>query len=206
MKKTIIIFVLVILVLAGCTKSDVVPLTEEPITTFNVNKETSTPSLTPAETAVASGSPIPTGNTSSPVVTPVVSPSASPTASPEVSLDEKFSKISFFLVAGVYTRNVIQNDMKITEMFTLDKTNFIRIASNDFEQEIYAYNYISDNFTYLYYFDGEMISKTVFNIDTGAILQDIDGYSELLKIDAEDLKSYFFELIAEGGLTIEDIS
>ncbi|MBN2852529.1 MAG: hypothetical protein JXQ23_07325 [Clostridia bacterium] len=202
MKKSIILFMIIILVFTGCSTSDVVPLTEEPIATFNVSKETSDPTESPEDTASESATAVPAETT----VTPSPSSSPSSSAVAELTLDEKFAKVNFFLVAGVYTRNVLQNDMKVTEMFTLDKTNFIRIASNDFEQEIYAYNYISDNFTYLYYFDGELISKTVFNIDTGAILQDIDGYSELLKIDAEDLKSYFFTLIGEASLTIEEIS
>ena len=109
------------------------------------------------------------------------------------------------VVSGVYSRKVLEDDTNITEMFTLDKTNFIRVATNDFEQEVYAYNYISDNFTYMYYFDGELVSKTIFNVDTGAILQDADGYSEFLKVVAEEQKIYFYELINVAGITIDEI-
>ena len=145
--------------------------------------------------------------TSGPVeTTSKPSDSTQQTSVDQTTLDEKFAKIDFYLVSGVYSRKVLQEDVEITEMFTLDKTNFVRVASGEFEQEVYAYNYVSDNFTYLYLFDGELVSKTVFNVDTGAILQDINGYSEYLKADADELKSYFTELIRAAGIEISEIS
>jgi len=181
-KITIILILSLTFIFTGCSKNNTLPLDKEAINTFEVSKATQAPNST---------TPSPSEVTSAPLQT---------------SLDKKFASIDFFKVAGIYSRNVIQDDKEITEMFAIDKTNFVRVASSDFEQEVYAYNYISDNFTYLYYFDGEMVSKTVFNIDTGAILQDIDGYSELLKIDAEDLKAYFYDLINAANITIDEIS
>ncbi len=179
MKKLLIISLLSILIFTSCSNSSAIPLDEEPINTFEVTND----SETTTENQQPSASTTPQG----------------------ISLDEKFANIDFHLVAGVYSRNVLQDDAKITEMFAIDKTNFVRVASNEFEQEVFAYNYVSDNFTYLYYFDDEMISKTIFNIDTGAILEDIDGYSELLKVKAEEIKVYFHALIEKAEISVDEI-
>lgn len=185
LKITIILSIALTFIFTGCSNNTTLPLDKEAINTFEISKATQI-------------------TTSTNSVTP--SPSESSAAVLQTTLEKKFASIDFFTVAGVYSRNVVQDNKEITEMFSINKTNFVRIASNEFEQEVYAYNYISDNFTYLYYFDGEMVSKTVFNIDTGAILQDIDGYSELLKIDADDLKTYFYDLINAASITIDEIS
>ncbi|MCK5811615.1 MAG: hypothetical protein KAG94_01830 [Clostridiales bacterium] len=179
MKKLLIIGLISTLIFTSCSNSLVIPLDEEPINTFEVTKDSE----------INSSNPTPTETTES----------------QGISLDEKFANIDFYLVAGVYSRNVLQDDIKMTEIFAIDKTNFVRVASNEFEQEVFAYNYVSDNFTYLYYFDDEIISKTIFNIDTGAILEDIDGYSELLKVKAEEIKVYFNALIEKVEITIEEI-
>jgi hypothetical protein len=186
LKKPIIFLILTILIFSGCELISAPDLEQENIETFEVQKATSAPSDSP-------DSKEETGN------------SQETTAQENISLENKFAKIEFFMVAGFYSRKAIQEDIEYTEMFSLDKNNFIRVAENDFEQEVYAYNYISDDFTYLYYFDGELISKTVFNIDTGAILQDEEGFTELLKIDAEELKIYFGELIKSAELSIDDL-
>ncbi len=182
MKKLLIISLISILIFTGCTNSNVISLEEEAINTFEVNNDSETTTKPSASTTLTE------------------------TTDPQgISLVEKFANIDFYLVAGIYSRNVLQDEAKITEMFSIDKTNFVRIASNDFEQEVFAYNYVSDNFTYLYYFDGEMLSKTIFNIDTGAILEDIDGYSELLKVKSEELKVYFYALIEKAEISIGEI-
>ncbi|MBN2853727.1 MAG: hypothetical protein JXQ23_13405 [Clostridia bacterium] len=127
---------------------------------------------------------------------------------PETSvqtLDDKFAQIDFYLVSGIYSRNVLQDNVQVMELFALDKTSFVRTFSNDYEQEVFAYNYISDDFTYLYYFEGDMISKTAFNITTGMTLQDNDGYRELLTQDADELKAYFIDLIDTAGIKTEEI-
>lgn len=122
-----------------------------------------------------------------------------------VSLDEKFLKIDFHCVSGMYTRKVLQDDIELVEMFSFEKNSFIRIASNEMEQEVYAYNYLSDDFTYLYYFDGELMSKTKINLETNAILEDTAEYAELLFADAEELKIYFGDLLEASGLNVEEL-
>lgn len=122
-----------------------------------------------------------------------------------ILLNDKFAEIDFYLVSGVYSRNVLQDEVKMLEMFALDKDSFVRIASSDMEQEVYAYNYTSDDFIYMYYFDGELLSKTVINVSTGAVLQDEEGYAELLVSDADDLKAYFIQLIYLGNISLPDL-
>ena len=129
---------------------------------------------------------------------------SSPTAN--LGLAEKFEAIGFMMVSGQYTRNVTEDEITLTEMFALEKTNFIRIAYSDMEQEVFAYNYETDDFTYLYYFDGELMTKTKFNIETGAILEDEAKYADLLTTDAEALKVYFYALLDEAGLEITDLA
>lgn len=122
-----------------------------------------------------------------------------------IPLNDKFAQIEFYMVSGFYSRKVQQDGLEFIETFALDKNSFVRIAENELEQEVFAYNYRSDDFTYIYYFDGELMSKTIFNVDTGAILQDPDGYTESLKIDAEEIKIYFYALLDTAGLTVEDL-
>ncbi|MEX1308496.1 MAG: hypothetical protein AB1Z19_08210 [Eubacteriales bacterium] len=134
----------------------------------------------------------------------LASASNSPTSTSDLA--EKFETIGFVMVSGQYTRNVTEDDITLTEMFALDKTNFIRIAFDDMEQEVFAYNYTTDDFTYLYYFDGELMTKTKIHVDTGAVLEDEAGYADLLTTDAEALKVYFNALIDDAGLTISDLT
>ncbi len=168
---------MIFVLLAGCSSDNVVPLTEEPVETFDVQPESPKPTQTASEDPDEDG----------------------------MTLEEKFAKIEFYPVSGVYSRNVMQDDAKMMEMFSLDKHNFIRLASGEFEREIYAYNYSSDDFTYLYYFDNELMVRTVFNMETGAIIEDDDEYAPLLKTDAEELKQYFLDLIQEAGIDINEL-
>jgi len=128
----------------------------------------------------------------------------SPMTAPEMI--SKFNAIGFENVAGQYSRNVVQDDATITEIFAIEKNNFVRIASSDMEQEVFAYNYQSDDFTYLYYFDGDLMTKTKFNVDTGMILEDEAGYADLLQNDSSALKTYFLSLISQAGLSLDDIT
>ncbi len=120
-------------------------------------------------------------------------------------INEKFESIDFYLISGIYSRNVIQEDIEILEMFALDRTNFVRIMSSDLEREVFAYNYMSDEFTYLYYFDGELMSKTVINLDTGKVVEDKDNYAPMLKEDAQQLKEYFYSLIDIAQIDVTEL-
>ncbi len=121
------------------------------------------------------------------------------------SFEEKLNNIGFSLISNQFVRNVIQDDTEIMEMFALEKNSFIRTAVNGFEQEVYAYNYISDDFTYLYYVEDELVAKTVYNVQTGEVLQDDAGYSALLVTEAEALKQYFYDLLKEAQLTVDEL-
>jgi hypothetical protein len=176
--------------LTGCAKSNVHKLLEEPIKTFEVIEETAIPE-----------------NTTSPITTSDVSQNSTNDNTNDISqsLDEKFSLIEFNIVSGNYCRNVTADDVKYTEMFVGKKNNFIRVAINDVEQEVFAYNYVSDDFTYLYYYDGELMSKTVFNLKTGEILEDPEEYASLLQTEAEEIKIYFNELLQASGIALEEL-
>lgn len=176
--KKIIIFLIAIFLLTGCTRSDAPQLLDEPIVTFDVTEVTS----------------IPEENDKLPS-----------TQKANQSIEDRFALIDFCVVSGNYSRNVMHDDVEFTEMFVGYKNNFVRVATNDMEQEVFAYNYTTDDFTYLYYFDGELMSKTVFNIETGAVLQDPEGYAELLLTQAEEIKIYFNDLLKASGLTLNDL-
>lgn len=186
MKKILVIMIIFILLTAGCEYNAPV-LIDEPIETFEVARATIEPTIneTPApEKSTEEDDVIDTDG---------------------ATLDEKLAKIEFFMVSGYFCRNVLEEDTTITEMFSFDKNSFVRIATSELEREVYAYNYLSDDFTYIYYFDGDLVSKTVFNIDTGAILEDSDGYAELLKADADELKKYFYELMDISGFSLDEL-
>jgi len=178
MKKYIIIVVVFTLLTAfftGCSKNDIKDIDDEVIETFEVIKSDE-------------GS---NGNEED--------------ASSNVELDEKFAEIDFYLVSDVYSRNVMQEDVEVLEMFAQDRSNFVRVVSNDLDQEVYAYNYESGDFTYLYYFDSELLSKTVINVETGAIIQDDDNYATILKEDADELKDYFYSLIEISNISVAEL-
>lgn len=121
-------------------------------------------------------------------------------------LSYRFESIDFYMVSGTYSRNVIQEDVEVLEMFAVENSSFVRVFTDDLEREVYAYNYTNDNFTYLYYLDGELVSKTVINVDTGNIVKDEEGYADMLKEDALELKEYFYELMGMAQLTVDDIN
>lgn len=177
MRKIIPILIIAVF-LSGCAGNEATPLTEEPIETFDVEKRTQDPVESDSE--------------------------GEGKVTPE-NPDEKFSTIGFRQVSGVYSRKVLQSETEVVEMFSLEKHSFIRMVSGEFEREIFAYNYKSDDFTYLYYFNGELMVKTIINIDTGAVIEDEDEYAELLAEEAEALKQYFNDLILEAGIGMDEL-
>jgi len=120
-------------------------------------------------------------------------------------LSENFAKAEFSMVAGQYTRLIETDEATTTELFALEKQSFVQIVTNDVNQEVFAYNYFSDDFTYLYYFDGDLAAKTKINLETGAVLQDDGGYADLLLPDAENLKLYFYDILEQTNLTVQDL-
>lgn len=175
---------------SACTQTKMIDISEEPIETFEVN-ESSTPQAAD-ETKQESQN---------------VEQTESETAQIQdvLALEDKLAQIDFYFVSGVYSRSVLQESIELIEMFSLDKNSFVRIATGDMEQEVYAYNYYSGDFTYMYYFEGELLSKTILNVETGAVLQDEDDYASLLTSDADELKEYFFQLIELGNISLTDL-
>ena len=115
------------------------------------------------------------------------------------------ASVSFIPISGQYVRRSMQNDVEYTEMFALDKSSFVRAALDETEEEVFAYNYELDRFTYMYFFEGEMLSKVVYDMDTETVLEDEDDLMELLLGSAHDLKDYFFRLLDKAGIGMEEL-
>lgn len=193
--RKLLFFLIVILLFSGCTKM-APELTDDSIVTFEVTETTSTPNLA-SENTTASNSENTTQSSKD---------SGAFNDIDEKEILEKFASIDFHIVSGNYCRNVTHDDVLYTEMFVTTKKNFVRVANNDVEQEVFAYNYVSDDFTYLYYYDGELMSKTIFNLTTGAIFEDSEEYAKLLKTEAEEIKIYFNDLLKASGLDLDDLN
>jgi len=181
--KLLLVVALIMTTFTGCFGTDIKDINDEVIETFEVIKAEDGDSSIPAVDRLQD--------------------SASQVVNAE--LDAKFAVIEFYNVAGVYSRKVLQDDVEVLEMFAQDRNSFLRVASDNTEQEVYAYNYVTDEFTYLYYFDSELISKTVINVTSGKVKKDDGGYAELIAGDASDLKDYFNNLINTAGITIDEL-
>ncbi len=120
-------------------------------------------------------------------------------------LNEKMNTINFENISGYFTRKTVQDEVEYIEMFAFEKDTFIRIATHELDREVFAYNYKSDDFTYIYYFDGEMTTKTIMNVATGAVLEDDEGYAELLTQSADELKGYFKDLLEVAGISPDEL-
>ena len=183
MKKYFVILLIVLLLLTGCSKFYAPDIQDE--------------NIEPAEAVKASDEV--SGQETQP--TEEVQQQTESAA----SLNEKMAIIGFQKVSGYYTRKAFEEDTEYLEMFSFDKNTFIRITTSDVEREVFAYNYKSDDFTYIYYFDGDMAAKTVINVGTGAVLEDEEGYAELLTLSADELKIYFGSLMEAAGLVPDDL-
>lgn len=184
MRKIISILFMTVF-LCSCAKAPV--LDEE---SFSPSPEPSPPPA--AETAV----PLPQDGDSTPA------PSG---AGISLSLEKRMASISFTPVSGQYVRRSIKGEVAYTEMFALDKSSFVRAALDGTEEEVFAYNYQLDRFTYMYFFEGEMLSKMVYDMGTGAVIMDEDNLLELLTGSAEDLRDYFYSLLDQAGIGVEEL-
>ena len=172
---------------AGCGKEEIKDIDEELIETFEVIKLEDD------------------SNSSSPVTDSLTEDKNGSSIDENKNIADKFEIIDFYLVSGIYSRNVIQEDIEVLEMFALDRNSFVRVASDDLEREVYAYNYSTDDFTYLYYFDGELTLKTVINVATGAVIEDGDGNASVLLEDSAALKEYFYSLIKSADIEVSEL-
>ena len=121
------------------------------------------------------------------------------------TLAQKLETLSFETVSDYYSRNVVQDGADITEMFVIEENRFVRIALSDDEEEVFAYNYASDEFTYLYFFSGELVTKVVYNIGDDKVIEDEDDFIDLVKIEAIELKEYFTSLIEIADISVEEL-
>ena len=123
----------------------------------------------------------------------------------ESALAEKLKALSFEPVSDYYLRNVKQDDADITEMFIPGENSFVRIAMNDDEEEVFSYNYKSDEYCYLYYFSDEQIAKVVYDIGKDKVIEDEYDFFDLVKADAIELKEYFNSLLETADISIEEL-
>ena len=129
----------------------------------------------------------------------------SSTQADEASLEEKLMTISFAKVSDYYIRDCVQDDTPYQEMFAVETDCFIRIGTGVSEEEVFSYNYKTTEFTYLYYFENELISKVVYNIGADKVFEDDDNLADLLKTDAQLLKDYFEDLIEEADIEVAQL-
>lgn len=115
------------------------------------------------------------------------------------------ASVSFIPISGQYVRRSMQNDVEFTEMFALDKSSFVRAALDETEEEVFAYDYRLDRFTYMYFFEGEMLSKMVYDMGAETVLEDEDDLADLLIGSGQDLKDYFNGLLDQGGIGVEEL-
>lgn len=184
MKKYFVILLMVLLLTAGCSKIYTPDIKDENISPAAASK---------ADDALSEQSAEPTQE------------ATQTETDPAVPLEEKMAIIGFEKVSGYYTRKALEEDTEYMEMFSFEKNTFIRITTSDLEREVFAYNYKSDDFTYIYYFDGDIAAKTIINVGTGAVLEDNEGYAELLTLSADELKLYFSSLLEAAGLVPDDL-
>jgi len=184
LKKTIIVLMIVLLLLSGCVTNNAPDIKGE--------------NIQPAQALQAASEP--TGQDLKPQ-----EEAPKDDAQVTVSLKEKMAIIGFEEISGYYTRKALEDETEYVEMFSFEKTTFIRIATSELEREVFAYNYASDDFTYMYYFDGDMTAKTIINIGTGAVTEDAEGYAELLTENADELKVYFSDLMEAAGLVPNEL-
>lgn len=156
-------------------------------------------------TSSPSSDPSPAAETAAPLLQNEDPASAPNDTGISLSLEKRMASISFAPVSGQYARRNIQNDVEYTEMFALEKYSFVRAALDEIEEEVFVYNYKLDRFTYMYYFEGEMLSKAVYDMGSGTVLGDEDDLMELLIGSAQDLRDYFFGLLTEAEIGVEEL-
>ena len=120
---------------------------------------------------------------------------------PESVLAQKLEILSFEAVSDYYSRNVVQDGASITEMLVIADMRFVRIAMGDDEEEVFAYNYFSDEFTYMYFLADELVVKVVYNIGDDKVIEDKDDFIDLVKIEAIELKEYFESLMETADIS-----
>jgi hypothetical protein len=184
LKKLFVVLLMMLLLFTGCSSFNAPDIRDENISPAAADK---------AEDAVAEQSSQPTQEADQ------------NQEDSATSLQEKMAIIGFEEVSGYYTRKAFEEDTEYMEMFSFEKNTFIRITTSDVEREVFAYNYKSDDFTYIYYFDGEIAAKTVINVGTGAVMEDEEGYAEFLTLSADELKIYFNSLLEAAGLVPDDL-
>ncbi len=182
MRKLTAIAIICLMIMSGCTTSAPESLSDEEISPIAASKATKIPAAEATQEVEENSSEDTDG-----------------------LLEDKMGTISFENISGYFTRKAVQDEVEYIEMFAFEKNSFIRIATHELDREVFAYNYKSDDFTYIYYFDGDMTAKTVINVATGAVLEDDGGYAELLTQSADELKGYFKDLLEVAGISPDEL-
>ena len=113
------------------------------------------------------------------------------------SVTEKLESASFLYEDNYYVRNVVQDEGTYREVLDTEANNFMRILNVDSDKEVFDYNYITDTFSYLYYFEDELIMRVVYDYVMGEVLLDEAEQYDNLITDINTLKLYFEDLLEE---------
>jgi len=161
MKKTILFFILILLLASGCT-SKVKPVSaEENVELSHMNNDS--------------------------------------------SLENRLVNISFYPKDDYYVRNISQNDREMIEVIAVQENSFMRIIDTEADKEVFSYNYIKDEFTYLYYFAEEITIKVVYDMTNQNVLDDEDEFFDLIKPEAIAFKDYFNLTFENANIAVDEL-
>ncbi|MFA7688726.1 MAG: hypothetical protein WCX96_01380 [Bacilli bacterium] len=118
---------------------------------------------------------------------------------------EKLEGISFVLKDDYYIRKVIQDETTYEEIVHPIDNEFIRMTNIEGEKEVYSYNYEKDTFTYLYYFEDELIMKLIYGYESNKVIEDKNNLYEDLEEDIAALRTYFEDLLEENKIEKDEL-
>ena len=121
------------------------------------------------------------------------------------TVKEKLEGASFLYEDNYYVRNVVQDEGTYREVLDTEANNFMRILNVDSDKEVFDYNYITDTFSYLYYFEDELIMRVVYDYVMGEVLLDEAEQYDNLITDINTLKLYFEDLLEENELEVDEL-
>ena len=124
---------------------------------------------------------------------------------PILSLEEKLEEASFVLNDDYYIREVTQDQMIYEEILNLEEDKFVRITEDGSDKEVFSYNYETDKFNYLYYFDGELINTFVYSYKDEVAEVDEGDLFEALEKEISALKGYFEDLLNSEDILVKEL-
>ena len=124
---------------------------------------------------------------------------------PILSLEEKLEEASFVLNDDYYIREVTQDQTIYEEILNLEEDKFVRITEDGSDKEVFSYNYETDKFNYLYYFDGELINTFVYSYKDEVAEVDEGDLFEALEKEISALKGYFEDLLNSEDILVKEL-